>query len=144
MAEKTSGKHGEHPAARSLICGYSLVCFCSNNDQITTKKEDAVRLGSALYFYACRYPAGFSRASSESAAISSAVLIAWLYMLPVVLGLAWPRRPATVRMFVPPAISSVAFVWRRECAVIGGSPRLTENRFIHLERELMQMGFPFG
>ena len=39
-SQKDEREAWDHPAARSLICGYLLVCFCSNKHQINTKIKD--------------------------------------------------------------------------------------------------------
>ncbi len=78
-----------------------------------------------------------------SAATASALWMAWAYMLAVVLAFECPRRADTVRRFVPAAINSEAFVWRRECSVIGGkSLRLTKS-WNHPDTASGFMGSPF-
>ena len=75
---------------------------------------------------------GFKISASFFAANSSADLIACAYILLVVDGVACPRRFATVLIFVPPAIRSVAFVCPYGIIKTNGESRIKSRvlRFI--------------
>lgn len=86
----------------------------------TSKKGDPLRYKRSAHFtdggvLILFYPIfllrdGVKRLSRVSAAASSADLIAWAYILPVVVVSACPSLLATVVIGTPPAICKVAFV----------------------------------